>query len=59
MINFYKHSAELFMPGKKLIQTANIWLSCTECVISSGLLWWMSLVHRGLLTAKIQQVWKK
>ena len=28
----------LFMPGEKLIQTANIWLSCTEYVISAGLL---------------------
>ena len=25
-------------PGEKLIQTANIWLSCTEYVISAGLL---------------------
>ena len=36
----------LFMPGEKLIQTANIWLFCTEYVISAGLLWWISLVHR-------------
>ena len=42
------------MPGEKLIQTANIWLSCTKYAISAGLLWWISLVHRrGLLTAKI------
>ena len=42
------------MPGEKLIQTANIWLSCTNYDISSGLLWWISLVHwRGLQTAKI------
>ena len=42
------------MPGEKLIQTANIWLSCTNYVISAGLLWWISLVHRrGLKTAKI------
>ena len=42
------------MPGEKLIQTANIWLSCTNYVISAGLLWWVSLVHRrGLKTAKI------
>ena len=41
------------MPGEKLIQTANIWLSCTNYVISAGLLWWISLVHRrGLKTAK-------
>ena len=25
------------MPGEKLIQTANIWLSCTNYVISVGL----------------------
>ena len=42
------------MPGEKLIQSANIWLSCTNYVISAGLLWWISLVHRrGLQTAKI------
>ena len=42
------------MPGEKLIQTANIWLSYTNYVISAGLLWWISLVHmRGLKTAKI------
>ena len=42
------------MPGEKLIQTANIWISCTNCVISAGLLWWISLVHRrGHKTAKI------
>ena len=46
------------MPGEKLIQTANIpldiWLSCTEYVISVGLLWWISLVHKRVLkTAKI------
>ena len=44
----------LFMPGEKLIQTANSWLSCTEYVIFAGLLWWIGLVHRkGRLTAKI------
>ena len=43
-----------FMPSEKLIQTANIQLSCTDYVISAGLLWWISLVHRkGLYTAKI------
>ena len=36
----------LFMPGEKFIQTSNIWLSCTEYVISAGLLWWISLVYR-------------
>ena len=42
------------MPGEKLIQTANIWLSCTKYDISAGLLWWICLVHRrGLLNAKI------
>ena len=42
------------MPGEKLIQTANIWLSCTKYAISAGLLWWISLEHRrGLYTAKI------
>ena len=42
------------MPGEKLIQTANIWLSCTNYVISEGLLCWISLVHRrGLKTAEI------
>ena len=42
------------MPGEKLIQAVNIWLSCTKYVISAGLLWWISLVHRrGLSTAKI------
>ena len=25
------------MPGEKLIQSANIWLSCTNYVISAGL----------------------
>ena len=34
------------MPGEKLIQTANIWLSRTDYVFSEGLLWWISLVHR-------------
>ena len=48
------------MPGEKLIQTGNIWLSCTEYVISAGLLWWISLVHRrGLYTAKISASVKK
>ena len=42
------------MPGEKLIQTANTWLSCTKYAISAGLLWLISLVHRrGLYTAKI------
>ena len=42
------------MPGEKLIQTANIWLSCTNYDISAGLLWWIRLVHwRGLKSAKI------
>ena len=42
------------MPGEKLIQTVNIWLSCTKYVISAGLLWWISLVHRrGLSSANI------
>ena len=42
------------MPSEKLIQNANIWLYCTNYVISAGLLWWVSLVHRrGLKTAKI------
>ena len=42
------------MPGKKLIQGANIWFSCTEYAISAGLLYWISSVHRrGLQTAKI------
>ena len=26
-------------PAEKLIQAANIWLSCTKYVISAGLLW--------------------
>ena len=48
------------MPGEKLIQTANIWLSCTNCVISEGLLWWISLVLGGVFKLqKYQQVWKK
>ena len=43
------------MPGEKLIQTANIWLSCTKYVIFAGLLWWISSVHRRVLsTAKIE-----
>ena len=44
------------MPGEKLIQAANIWLSCTKYAISAGLLWWISLVHRsrGLLFCKIE-----
>ena len=46
------------MPGEKLIQAVNIWLSCTKYVISAGLLWWISLVHRGKVQ-KYQQVWKK
>ena len=29
----------LFMPSQKWIQTANIWLSNTQYVISAGLLW--------------------
>ena len=29
------------MPGEKLIQSANIWLFCTNYVISEGLLWWI------------------
>ena len=42
------------MPGGKLIQTANIWLSFVEFVISVGMLWWISSVHRGeIKTAKI------
>ena len=42
------------MLGKNLIQTANMWLPCTEYVISAGLLLWISLEHlRGLQTAKI------
>ena len=40
------------MPQEKLIQTANIWLSCTECVISAGLLWWISLVHKRAVKLK-------
>ena len=43
------------LPGEKLIHTANIYLSCAECVISAGLLWWISLVK----LQKNQQVWKK
>ena len=51
------------MPGEKLIQTANIWLSCTNYVISAGLLWWIGLVQRrGLKTVKIsasvEKKWK-
>ena len=42
------------MPAEKLTQMANIWLSCTEYVISAGLLWWISLVQmRGFYCAKI------
>ena len=42
------------MPGEKLIQATYIWLFCTKYVISAGLLWWISLLHRrGLKTAKI------
>ena len=38
MIHFQKHSSELiYEVGKKLIQTVNIWLSCTRSVISAGL----------------------
>ena len=49
------------MPGEKLIQTANIWLSCTKYIISAGLLWWISLVHIGRVSKlqKYQQVLKK
>ena len=48
------------MPGEKLIQTANIWLSCTKYAISAELLWWVSLVHGGVSKLqKYQQVWKK
>ena len=48
------------MPGKKLIQTANIWLSWTNYVISAGVLWCISLVHRRVSKLqKYQQVWKK
>ena len=48
------------MPGEKLIQTANIWLSCTKYVISAGLLWWISLVYRRVSKLqKYQQVRKK
>ena len=48
------------MPGEKLIQTANIWLSCTKYFISAGLLWWISSVHRwGLWTVKISASVKK
>ena len=44
----------MFSPGKNLIQTANIWLSCTEYVVLVGLLWWISLIHKkGLKPAKI------
>ena len=34
-----------FMPSEKLIPTANIWLSCTNYVISAGLLWWIGNIH--------------
>ena len=49
------------MPGEKLIQTANIGLSCTNYVISAGLHWWISSVHieRVSKLQKYQQVWKK
>ena len=48
------------MPGEKLIQIANIWLSCTNYVISAGLLWWISSAHRRVSKLqKYQQVWKK
>ena len=48
------------MPGEKLIRTANIWLSCTNYVISAGLLWWISPVQtRGPKLQKYQQVWKE
>ena len=49
------------MPGEKLIQTANIWLSCTNYAISAGLFWWISLVLiEGVSKLqKYQQVWKK
>ena len=43
------------MPSEKLIKPANIWLPCTEYVISAGLLWFISLVKKK----KNQQVWKK
>ena len=48
-------------PGEKLIQTANIWLSCTNYVISAGLLWWISSVYIGGVSKlqKYQKVWKK
>ena len=32
-----------FMPGEKLIETANIWLSCCEYIISARQLWWICL----------------
>ena len=49
------------MPGGKLIHTANIWLPCTEYVISAGLLWWIGLSVIGGFSKvqKYQQVWKK
>ena len=48
------------MPGKKLIQTANIWLSCIYYDISAGLLWWISLVHmRGTVSKLSESVEKK
>ena len=33
------------MPSKKLIQTTNVWLSCTEYVISTGMLWGVPSKH--------------
>ena len=49
------------MHGEKLIQTANIWLSCTNYVIAAGLLWWISFMNIGGVSKlqKYQQVWKK
>ena len=49
------------MPGEKLIQTANIWLSWTNHVISARLLWCIRLVHIGAVSKlkKYQQEWKK
>ena len=42
------------MPGEKLIQSANIWLSCTNYVISAELLWWIRLIstQEGSLNCK-------
>ena len=43
------------MLGKKLIQSANIWLPCTNYVFSAGLLWYISKGIAGV--SKYAKIW--